>query len=88
MYNEREREREREGSGTTYQTPVMQVRIYTGDLRSIISGGLPGPRLLSRRHAPFPGDTTPKKSSIQKDTPSADPFEASVWTLTFSFFFR
>lgn len=31
-------EKEREKSKTTYQTPVMQIRIYTGDLRSIISG--------------------------------------------------
>lgn len=35
-------EKERERSKTTYQTPVMQIRIYTGDLRSIISGGLQG----------------------------------------------
>lgn len=64
------RERERERSKTTYQTPVMQIRIYTGDLRSINSGRF---RAMPSCRSPCPRDATPNKSSNQKYTQSADP---------------
>lgn len=70
---QRKTERTREN---TYQTPVMQIRIYTGDLRSIISAGLwercpscHSPRGMSN------------KSSIQKCTQSREPLRPLCYIL-------
>lgn len=67
--NDADRVKEKERSKTTYPTSVMQIRSYTGDLRSIISGGLGGPHLSCHS----PRDTMPNKSPIHNYTHSADP---------------
>lgn len=68
---ERDEERKRERRKTTYQTPVMQIRIYTGDLRGLICGGFRGPGPSRRR--PRAGDAAPDQQLIQNYIQSTDP---------------